>query len=615
MRAYSKSCIQAAGFTALTVVLATGCVNGSWQGAKKKETVGYYHQFLRDHPNSRFADEARERMAFLRVKSLPTLKGYEEFESVYPESTLTTELQGVVEPLYFEAARNENTEAAYQQFIKRYPAGEHNVRAQGNLFYIRDVRNNPSVQELRAFLDANPESDFAAEAQSTLALLDSRKSTQIQLLGVRVDVSPNVVQAERVRRGFVSVVAKAYRPARVRVAMISPGEGPSSDMDAWMRVDYHEAPASGTFGGSTLLSHCRVRLYHKNIEEPIWDRKFDAPADHILKGAYGRDKTVFGNSKYRFWEEFFVPVSTWAASQSRIKSLSWLEPVKNIHVRGDRAAVLLERGGVDFVDVSIPLEPEVRRRYRRQSDLSSWSGVHILDARHTLIFGGDGAELLKTTDLGIDRIARWDASELGSINAVSPYDEHTVFMAGEKGLYALRLGLMPITPHRLLDGNFIGVKAEHPYVVAIRPDKVEVGTAKHLLRHLTGTKLPLGRFRGKRVRVLGDSIYIFGKGHIAEVDVTDPSRPRVASLISTEDVGEVTDVARSKGNLYLLGARGFQVATPKADAISDSIQVNADSVVESRGRFAFLVGGKELEVLDLTPYQELSGSVPAAQDE
>ena len=26
MRAYSKSCIQAAGFTALTVVLATGCV-------------------------------------------------------------------------------------------------------------------------------------------------------------------------------------------------------------------------------------------------------------------------------------------------------------------------------------------------------------------------------------------------------------------------------------------------------------------------------------------------------------------------------------------------------------------------------------------------------------
>ena len=96
-----------------------------------------------------------------------------------------------------------------------------------------------------------------------------------------------------------------------------------------------------------MLSHCRVRLYHKNIEEPIWDLKFDAPADHILKGAYGRDKTVFGNSKYRFWEEFFVPVSTWAASQSRIKSLSWLEPVKNIHVRGDRAAVLLERGAAE----------------------------------------------------------------------------------------------------------------------------------------------------------------------------------------------------------------------------------------------------------------------------
>lgn len=550
-------------------------------------------------------------MAFLRVQSLPSLKGYEEFESVYPESSLTTELQGVVEPLYFEASRAENSEAAYRKFLDRYPTGEYATRAQGNLHYIRSVRSDPSVQSLRSFTAANPNSDFAPEAQRTLALLDSHKNTQIRHLGVRVEVSPNVTQAQRVRRGFVSVVAKAYKPARVRVSMISPGEGASPEMDAWMRVDYHEAPASGTFGGSTLLSHCRIRLYHKDIEEPIWDRKFDAPADHILKGAYGRDKTVFGNSKYRFWEDFFVPVSTWAASESRIKSLSWLEPVKNIHIAGDRAAVLLERGGVDFVDISSPLEPEVRRRYRRQSDLSSWSGVYILDQRHTLIFGGDGAELLKATDLGIERAARWDASEIGTIHAVAAYDEHTVFLAGEKGLYAMRMGQMPLVPHRLLDGKFIGVKAEHPYVVAIRPDKVEVGTPKHLLRHLTATKLPLGRFRGKRVRVLGDSIYIFGKAHIAEIDVSDPTKPRVASLISTEDVGEVTDVAKSDGKLYLLGARGFQVATPRAEAVSDSIQVSAGTVVESKGRFAFLVGGKQLEVLDLTPYQERS-SVPAA---
>lgn len=603
--------LRALGLWTLGGSLLFGCADSSWEGARRKDTVGSYHQFLRDHPASRYAPEARERLAFLRVKNLPTLEAFEEFESVYPRSPLTAELRVVVEPLFFAQAREANTPEAYGEFLARYPNGELTAKARGNLEYTRAVRTTPSAAALRAFLEAHPESDFASEADSTLALIETRRATTIGKLGVRVEVAPNVVQPNRVRRGFSAVVARAYRDVSVQVVVIPPGEPPGADLDAWMRIDYHEAPASGTFGGRTLLSHCRMRLYHQDSEVTIWDRKFEAPADHVLKGAYGRDKTVFGNSKYRFWESFFVPVSTWAASHSRIQTLSWPEGTQAIHIKGDRAAVLLERGGVDFIDVSAPLEPKVLQRYRRESDLSRWEGVRIINDRFTLIYGADGAELLRRNDLGVERTARWEVPEVGAVHDVADYDGRTAFLAGGKGLFALRLNQKPLMPHRLLDGEAIGVSARHPYVYVVRKDRVEVATAKHLLRHLTGTKVPLGKFRALRVRETEDSLFLFGKTHVAEVTLADPQQPKVVSLLDMEELGRISDVVQDGTHLYLLGARGLQVAAPRGTWVSDAIQVAADRGAELRGRFAFLVGGKHLEVLDLAPYYGTAVAAPA----
>ena len=159
------------------------------------------------------------------------------------------------------------------------------------------------------------------------------------------------------RRGFAALVSRHYMEQGIEVEMMDGAKEPAPDVDAWMRVDYHEAPASGTFGGRTLLSHCRVRLYHKASTDPIWDRKFEAPADHVIQGAYGRDKTLFANSTYRFWNEFFVPVSTWAASRVRLHRQDHEEELAAIDVRGDRAALLYVRGGIDYLDVSSPVEP------------------------------------------------------------------------------------------------------------------------------------------------------------------------------------------------------------------------------------------------------------------
>ena len=123
MRANTQGIVRVAGLMTLAVALVTGCADSSWDGARRKDTVGAYHQFLRDHPNSSYATQARERLGFMRVKNLPTLEGFEEFESVYPQSPLTSELRVLVEPLYFEQARSANSGHSYRTFLSRYPNG------------------------------------------------------------------------------------------------------------------------------------------------------------------------------------------------------------------------------------------------------------------------------------------------------------------------------------------------------------------------------------------------------------------------------------------------------------------------------------------------------------
>ncbi|MBW2415068.1 MAG: hypothetical protein JRG76_11230 [Deltaproteobacteria bacterium] len=596
------------------LALALGCADSSWDAVRKRDTVAAYNQFLREHPNSSFADEAEQRLELRRIKTIPSIQGYETFVSKFPDSALIPELRAFIEPRFFERARAENSPDAYRQFLAMYPNGELYDKAVGNLDYVENVRGRATPSRLQGFVDHHPDSDFSAEAKRTLELLELKRTTNIRRLGVRVDVAPNVLQPERVRRGFVSVVNDAYSRAGIAVKMISSSDLSRDGTDGYMRIDYHEAPASGLFGG-TLLSHCRVRLYHNSVDEPIWDRSFEAPADHVLKGAYGRDKTIFSNSRFRFWESFFVPVSTWAASSARVHETTYFEDVKALDVYGDSAALLLERGGVDFLDISTPAAPHVVQRYRRQSDLSHWSGVMMIDDDYTLIYGGDGAEMVYHGGVVPERLAHWELAEIGAVRGASRYDGKTVLVASSKGVFGIRLNQRPLAAHRLLDGEYVGVETMHPYIYVIAPDKVEVASPKHLLRHMTGRRMSLGKqFGARRARLQDGTLFVFGKKEIAEVSLVSPSRPEVVTSIAPETLGIVTDLAFVGGNLFVLGDRGLQVATPSGETVKDSIQVEATRRVEVKERFAFVVGQRKLQVYDLSAYHQPgpSASLPAS---
>ena len=126
------------------------------------------------------------------------------------------------------------------------------------------------------------------------------------------------------------------------------------------------------------------------------------------------------------------------------------------------------------------------------------------------------------------------------------------------------------------------------------------------------TLLILFVLRARRVKVSGDSLFLFGKSHIAEVSVADPQKPRVVALLDKKEIGRVSDVEIRANRLYLLGDRGLQIAGRKAEWVEDSIQVDAGRALQLSGRFAFAVGGRNLEIIDLAPYQtQTAAAAPA----
>jgi hypothetical protein len=595
------------------------CADAAWQAVRERDSERDYNQYLRSNPDSPHAEEARQRLDYLRVRSTKKTAAFEAFASKYPDSPWLEDLRAEMEPVYFSAARSANTPQAYRAFMASYPAGALTARAAGNLVYVEQIRGSDSPEAMQAFLQKNPESDFAIEARQSLDLLGLRRDTRIRRMGVRVEVAPNVAQPQRVERGFAAMVARRYAELDIPVEFIPRAGSPTPQMDAWVRVDYEESQATGVLGGATQVSRCRIRVYHSSVEEPIWDRTFEAPAEHVLDGSRGRDKTIFGNSRYVFWEKFFIPVSTWKTAATHVHRVDYLEDVASIDVRGDRAAVMFTRGGFDLIDVSTPAHPVTLERYRREQDLSRWNGVKIVSDEMVLLYGPDGAEFVDHSGLKPKVVGRWELPEIGVIRAAGVY-EQTALFAGNRGVYAVRLTQRPLKPHRLLEGDYVGLEVgevrggeEEAAIYLVSPSRVEVTVPQHLLRHMIRSRVALGSsFGASRARRVGNSLYVFGKNETLELALDQPLRPQPRARIDGSVLGSVSDLTALGGKLYALGERGLQVAGPQGEVVSDAIQVGAQAAMTRKDHYVFLVGQRALEVVDIGPFAMEAGGASAA---
>jgi hypothetical protein len=583
----------------------------SWSAARKDDSIAGYHRYLRDHPGSRHAPEAKERLDYLRIRAHPSVGAFAAFEQRFPNSSLLPDLRVHVEPQFFEQAREENNPEAYHRFLELYPDGSFAPRAEGNAVYLERVQPDPTPARLSEFTNAYPESDFASLARRGLELAELRDRGAIHQLAVRVRVGRTVALGERVRRGFGGVVRAAYAEHGVNAFLLGESDPVPAHAEGWMQIDYDEVPAEGTFGARTILSRCRVRLFHRDVTEPVWDRTFEAAADHLDRRIQREDPTVFGNRAYRFWGEFFVPVSTWPTSQARIYRHEFSDPVRTVDVLGDRAVVLLQDGSLEYLDLSNPLELPVLRRYRHQRDLTQWEGVVLLPEHRAVVYGFDGAELVDLSNVNSRRLARWERLDVGKVKGGALSGE-TVLLAGDQGLYAVRAMKNPPSVHRLTDEPLLAVTVRDLHVIMVSDRGVTTAGVHDLVKwavagsgasapKLSSVRFP-SEFGAKRAEPAEDSVFVFGKTGVIEVSAQDPKHLSLVSHLRRDKDDLIRDVAPLSGRLFVLGERGLEVSDRMGGSVSDLIQVEADQRVVTSDRFLVLTGGPLLEIIDTGPY-------------
>ncbi len=115
--------ISRAIFIALVFGL-TGCVGGAWKTAVEEDTPAAYYRFMREHADSKYADQALERLDFHKLKRSPSLSGFEAFRKKFPGSALIVELHPALEKPAFEMARAQGTAAAYRDFLSGFAGGQ-----------------------------------------------------------------------------------------------------------------------------------------------------------------------------------------------------------------------------------------------------------------------------------------------------------------------------------------------------------------------------------------------------------------------------------------------------------------------------------------------------------
>lgn len=139
--------LRLAGTIFIMLLMATACSNveKDWDIAQRDDTPEAFLEFLAKHPNSKYIDEARQRVAQLKI-----LRAWERAEF-------------------------RNTEVAYRDFLDRYPNSEHASTAEQWLHeFEREVawesaQDSLSSRVAAAFIRDYPDAPQIAQAKTLLA--------------------------------------------------------------------------------------------------------------------------------------------------------------------------------------------------------------------------------------------------------------------------------------------------------------------------------------------------------------------------------------------------------------------------------------------------------------
>lgn len=597
----------------LIVLFAIGllaCAGSAWERVRAEDTAAAYHGFLRDHPNSKLAPQARARLALVRLRSGPTAEGYDAFRAEFPDETLLPELRSIAERSVFERARAIGTAEAYRAFIEDFSAGEYVERARGNAEFLEAHGIGARPDELAAFAERHPTSDFAVEARRSAEAISQRSESSFRSVGLRVEIAPGTPGPDRLIRVFTDRAVRRYAEAGLVLVPLQGDRDPrEASLPVRLTIRHEEGPVRSDFSGeqasaSGILATTRVMLARTGEAAPIWSNEFSFRAPGAIRG---EASVLFGVGTQTYWASFFVPVATWNTSAAVRAARGLEKPVASVAVSGARAIVLFTDGDVEMFDLGDPQQPVPVGAYRHKRDLSRWSGLHIAGDR-IVLFGPDGIEVLAMLGGRFALALALDRGTVGSIVAVESLGRDLV-AAGNRGLVLLAEGKSQ--PEPLLDRPVLGMAALGDRLLFTDGTSLYVSSAALLRELRVEAELRLGRgFGPGPLRVEDGHAIVIAQRGVAVVDLSAPTRPRLRSRIETSEAGEIRDAAMVAGRLFLLGERGLQLTDAGGSRVVDSACVVARLRVARSERHLVMIGEKTLQVVDATPF--VAGSAVAA---
>lgn len=594
---------------ALLLCFVGACATSEWDRVRSNDSAEEYRRFAKLRPESPYRDEALERAGFLDLRDDPSWEAFEAFREKFPHSDYIRRAAILFEEESYERARRVGTAAAYQEFLQSFSEGESAANARAAVEYLSNDGFSSDPQALAEFIRRHPQSEYGAEARRALEMLQVRQGKRFKRVGLRIEIDGSVASPDRVRRSFRQRAEAAYAGTPVQLVTDSSF---SSGVDGWITIRHSESPTvtkvtDGKMLPPGVLAETELSFTPANSNEPIFQEHFSLRVSDSERRA--NRSVLFTPRSEIYWTQFFVPMATWPTQLARRGSWESEEPLRAIHITGDRAIALLRDGSFRSIAVADPAHPAVVAHIRARRELVDYEGVRRF-ANAIVAFGQDGMRVMAIGGDGdVGEVASWDRGEVGAVRDLTRIGDDLIVVSS-RGVLQVPIRGGDIT--LLINGKLKAVAhsgdrvylLDDQWLYAAKSGAIRRDAVKGLAHFERG-------FDAKALHIAGPIAAVVGEKEVMCLYVGGSGRAKVMSRLRREEVGDVHDVAILGGRVFLLGNRGLQVVDPRRGVVLDSVDVDARQSLSATGRLLVAGGDKGVELVDATPWM-LTGS-PAAQ--
>lgn len=587
----------------VSLVALAACAGSNWETVRSEDTAAAYRRFLEDNPRSPHVAEARERIAVLAFELDPSVEALDRFRREHPHSDALPRLLGRIENREFDATRAQATVAGYDRFLAAFPESTLAARARGNRAFLAAGGFAGDAASLAVFLQEHPESDYAAEAARSLAVLDGSRAG-FGPVGLQIEIAPGVGDPDRLRAVFAERARATYQDAGMRIV--------DGTANATLRIRHVERPVPANENGGVLtrpgiLAETEVSLAVTGRSEP----EFLDRISWRVPEADARPNTsiLFSRTASTYWDRFYVPVLSWATAAAKRGTWRSNGALVAVGATPGRAIALEPNGSFQDLDLSDPSQPRVVGTYVRAGALARFSGARVAGDR-VILFGEDGIEIVGRESGAYRRLASLDRGVVGGVVGVEEVDGR-LLLAGTRGLVRVPIDGSRAGVERLVERSLRGIARSGDTLYLLDEQWIYAGPLHDPRATSFFAAAEFGRALGASTLRIGGSIgVVLGGEGVACFDLAGPGAARPLARARTPEIGAVADAAVLGDRVFLVGERGLLVLDPRSGRLVDSVDVDARGSVGVAAGHLVSVGGTQLDVVDLAPW--ITRSMPAA---